>query len=163
MSQEGMMNGADSGFGNWKPFSSSKSGKSWADMVEEEDEEEERLSRFSDYSANMVDSVSDWSSEDSSYMSQETRITSTRLLVDKWYEKNEAVYSSDNLNSKATTYHQLSSAKDVEDHLQRKFEAVDNDGEFRKTAARRSLYFDQKQEQEPSAQQNLYSNTHELC
>ncbi|KAI3854308.1 hypothetical protein MKW92_050060 [Papaver armeniacum] len=162
MSQEGM-NGADSGFGNWKPLSSAKSGKSWADMVEEE-EEEERLSRFSDYSANMVESVSDWSSsEDSSYMSQETRITSTRLLVDKWYEKNEAVYSSDNLNSEATTYLQLSSAKDIEDNLQRKFEAVDINGEFRKPAARRSLYFDQKQEQEPSAQQYLYSNTHECA
>ncbi|KAI3835710.1 hypothetical protein MKW92_032134 [Papaver armeniacum] len=121
MSQEGM-NGADSGFGNWKPFSSSKSGKSWADMVEEEEEEE-----GTDY-------------------------TSTRLLVDKWYEKNEAVYSSENLNSKATTYHQLSS-----------FEAVDINGEFRKPAARRSLYFDQKQEQEPSAQQYLYSNTHECA
>ncbi|KAI3980297.1 hypothetical protein MKX01_001368 [Papaver californicum] len=155
--QEGI-SGSDPSFGNWKPFSSSKGGISWADMVEEE-EEEERLSRFSDYSANMVESVSGWSSEDSNYMSQETHITPTRLLVDEWYEKNEAVYSSDNLNSKAN-YRQLASANDIEDNLQRKFEAVDINGEFRKPAARRSLYFDQKQDQGPSAQQYLYANTH---
>ncbi|KAI3932228.1 hypothetical protein MKW92_014811 [Papaver armeniacum] len=114
---------------------SSKSGKSWADMVEKE-EEDECLSLFS--SENMVESVSEWSSsEDSSYMSQETDISPTRLLVD-------------NLN-------------DAEDTLQRKFEAADINGEFRKSAARRSLYFDQKQEQEPSAQQYLYSNTHECA
>ncbi|KAI3987562.1 hypothetical protein MKX01_021474 [Papaver californicum] len=141
------INGSDSSFGNWKPFSSCKSGKSWADMVEEEEEEEECLSRFSDYSATMVGSVSGWSREDSNYMSQETCITPTRLLVDKWYEKNEAVYISDN----------------IEDNLQSKIEAVDINGEFRKSAARRSLYFDQKQDQEPPAQQYLYSNTHECA
>ncbi|KAI3933797.1 hypothetical protein MKW92_038039 [Papaver armeniacum] len=91
-------NGIDSDFGNWIPFGSFKSGKSWTDVIEEE-EEEERLSRFRDYSSNTVDSLSEWSRK----------------------------------------------------------------GSYRKPAARRSLYFDQKQEHEPSAQQYLHSNTHECA
>ncbi|KAI3852849.1 hypothetical protein MKW92_049191, partial [Papaver armeniacum] len=108
--------------------SSSNSGKSWADMVEEEEEDEECSSLFSDCSAEkMVESVSEWSSDDSSYMSQEDN---------KWNDKNEAVYSSDD------------NLSDAEDNLQWKFEAADINGEFRKPAARCSLYFDQKQEHE---------------
>ncbi|KAI3835885.1 hypothetical protein MKX03_035151 [Papaver bracteatum] len=134
--------GTDSGFGNWKPFGSSKSGKSFADMVEEE----ERLSRFSDYFANMVDSASGWSSQGSNYMSQEIP---TQLLVDKSYEKNAAtVYS-----------------RDIEDNLQKEFELFDINGEFNKSAARGSLYSDQKQEPESSVQQQyLYLiNRHECA
>ncbi|KAI3933801.1 hypothetical protein MKW92_038043 [Papaver armeniacum] len=123
--------------------SSSNSGKSWADMVEEEEEDEECSSLFSDCSAEKtVESVSEWSSDDLSYRSQEDN---------KWNDKNEAVYSSDD------------NLSDAEDNLQWKFEAADINGEFRKPAARRSLYFDQKQEHEPSAQQYLHSNTHECA
>ncbi|KAI3843037.1 hypothetical protein MKX03_018292 [Papaver bracteatum] len=117
--------------------SSSNSGKSWADMVEEEEEDEECSSLFSDCSAeNMVESVSEWSSDDSSYMSQEDA---------KWNDKNEAVYKSDD------------NLSDTKDNLQWKFE------EFRKPAARRSLYFDQEQGYEPSSQQYLHSNKHECA
>ncbi|RZC48385.1 hypothetical protein C5167_041338, partial [Papaver somniferum] len=138
------INGSDSSIGNLEPFSSFKSGKSWADMVEKD--EEECSSIFS--SENMVESVSECSSsEDSSYMSQETDI---RLVLEKWYKKNEAIHSSDDLN-------------DAEDNLQLRFEAVDINGEFRKPAARRSLYFDPHQEQEPLPQQYLYSNTDECA
>ncbi|XP_026386785.1 uncharacterized protein LOC113282068 [Papaver somniferum] len=82
------MNGSDSSFGQ--------------DMVEKEEEKEDSLSLFS--SENTIESVSEWSSsEDSSYISQETDI---RLLV------------VDDLN-------------DAEDTLQKQFEAVGINGEFR--------------------------------
>ncbi|KAI3906228.1 hypothetical protein MKW98_021761 [Papaver atlanticum] len=67
-----------------------------------------------------------------------------------------------NLNPVATC-HQLPSVNDIEDNLHRKLEAVGINGEFRKPAARHCLYFDQKQEQEPSVQHYLYSNTHECA
>ncbi|KAI3843039.1 hypothetical protein MKX03_018294 [Papaver bracteatum] len=153
-------NGIDSDFGNWIPFGSSKSGKSWTDVIEEEEEEEECLSRFRDYSSNTVDSVSEWSRKGSNYMSQETP---TQLLVDKWYGENEAVFRSDNLSSEAP-YHQLSSANHIVDNLHKEFEVFDINREFRKSAARGSLCFDRKQEPESSVQQKyLYSTNRHEC